>query len=133
MDKEEKIIRNSKNRFELEGNIANFNDVFITSNGKKRLRFDLGQNNGDNSRFIPIVLNGELANSYGKEIKKGNWVTIKGRIFSYQKEIKKDDKTLKNKVIEIHGFEVIDRSNKKIYLSDGKTKEIVNNKENKER
>ena len=29
-----------KNKFELEGNVANINDVYINQNGKKILRFD---------------------------------------------------------------------------------------------
>lgn len=129
----EKEVKFSKNRFELEGNVANINDLYISKNGNKILRFDLGQNNNHNTQFIPIVLKGGLATSYGDEIEKGNWITVKGRISTYQKDIEKDGKTYKDKVIEILGFEIIDRSNNRIYTSDGKISEIMNKQDEMER
>ena len=45
MNNNEKEMRNSRNSFELEGNVANINDIYTNQNGKKILRFDLAQNN----------------------------------------------------------------------------------------
>ena len=50
----EKELRNSRNSFELEGNVANISDVYVNKNGKQMLRFDLAQNNNGNTQFIPI-------------------------------------------------------------------------------
>ncbi len=125
----EKEQRNSTNRFELEGNIGNIGDVYTNKNDKKTLRFDLGQNNNGNSQFVPIVLRGELVNTYGSEIEKGNWITVKGRISSYSKDVEKNGKTYKEKAVEILGFEIIDRTNNKVYSADGTVKEISNSKD----
>lgn len=125
----EKEQRNSTNRFELEGNVGNIGDVYTNKNDKKTLRFDLGQNNNGNSQFVPIVLRGELVNTYGSEIEKGNWITVKGRISSYSKDVEKNGKTYKEKAVEILGFEIIDRTNNKVYSADGTVKEISNSKD----
>lgn len=125
----EKEQRNSTNRFELEGNVGNIGDVYTNKNNKKTLRFDLGQNNNGNSQFVPIVLRGELVNTYGSDIEKGNWITVKGRISSYSKDVEKNGKTYKEKAVEILGFEIIDRTNNKVYSADGTVKEISNSKE----
>lgn len=129
----EKETRNSVNRFELEGNIGSVRDVYENQNGKKTLRFDIAQNNNGNTQFVPIVIKGELVNAYGEEIEKGNWVTVKGIITTYPKEIEKNGKTYKDKAIEILGFEITDRTNNKIYLADGQVKEISNTKDEQER
>ena len=55
----EREVRNSKNTFELEGNVANINDIYENQNGKKSLRFDLAQNNNGSTQFVPIVLKGK--------------------------------------------------------------------------
>lgn len=125
----EKNNRNSINRFELEGNVGNIGDVYVNKNGKQILRFDLGQNNNGNTQFVPIILRGELVNSYGKEIEKGDWISVKGRISSYSKDIEKDGKTYKDKVVEILGFEITDRKNNKIYSSDGQVQDIESKEE----
>lgn len=125
----EKEQRNSTNRFELEGNVGNIGDVYTNKNNKKTLRFDLGQNNNGNSQFVPIVLRGELVNTYGSDIEKGNWITVKGRISSYSKDVEKNGKTYKEKAVEILGFEIIDRTNNKVYSADGTVKEISNSKD----
>ena len=126
----EREVRNSKNTFELEGNVANINDIYENQNGKKSLRFDLAQNNNGNTQFVPIVLRGELVNSYGNEIQKGDWISVKGRIATYSKDIERDGKTYKDKAIDILGFEITDRKNNKVYTSDGQVQEITSNKEN---
>ena len=120
----EREVRNSKNKFELEGNVANISDVYTNQNGKQTLRFDLGQNNNGNTQFVPIVLRGELVNSYKDEMQKGNWISVKGRISTYTKDVERDGKTFKDKVIEILGFEITDRTNNKVYTSDGQIKEL---------
>lgn len=119
-----KEVRNSRNRFELEGNVANIGNVYTNQNGKKILRFDLAQNNNGNTQYVPIVLRGELVNSYGSEIQKGDWISVKGRISTYQKDIGKDGKTYKDKVIDILGFEITDRKNNKVYTSDGDIRDL---------
>lgn len=129
----EKEVRNSKNKFELEGNIANISDIYTSKNGKQTLRFDLAQNNNGNTQFVPIVLRGELVNSYAEEMKKGNWISVKGRISTYSKDNEKDGKTFKEKVIEILGFEITDRTNQKIYTSDGKIETLEKSDEGLER
>lgn len=125
----EREVRNSKNSFELEGNVANISDIYTNQNGKKILRFDLAQNNNGNTQFVPIILRGELVNSYGNEIKKGDWISVKGRISTYQKDVEKNGKTYKDKAIDILGFEIIDRKENKVYTSDGQVKEINKNDE----
>lgn len=120
----EKDVRNSINKFELEGNVGNIGDVYVNKNGKQILRFDLGQNNNGNSQFVPIVLRGDLVNSYGKEMQKGDWISVKGRISSYNKDVEKDGKTYKDKVVEILGFEITDRKNNKVYSADGQVHDL---------
>lgn len=116
--------RNSRNSFELEGNVANISDVYVNKNGKQMLRFDLAQNNNGNTQFVPILLRGELINSYGKKIQKGDWISVKGRISTYSKVVEKNGNTFKDKTIEILGFEITDRTNNKMYTSDGEVQEI---------
>lgn len=120
----EKNNKNSINKFELEGNVGNIGDVYVNKNGKKILRFDLGQNNNGNTQFVPIVLRGDLVNSYGNEIQKGDWISVKGRISTYTKDVEKDGKTYKDKAIDILGFEITDRKNNKVYTSDGQVQDI---------
>ncbi len=119
-----KEVRNSRNKFELEGNVANINNIYTNQNGKKILRFDLAQNNNGNTQFVPIILRGELVNTYGNEIQKGDWISVKGRISTYQKDVEKDGKTYKDKTIDILGFEITDRKNNKVYTSDGQVQEL---------
>lgn len=129
MNNEERNVRNSVNKFELEGNVGNIGNVYVNKNGKQILRFDLGQNNNGNVQFVPIVLRGELVNSYGKEMQKGDWLSVKGRISSYTKDVEKDDKTYKDKVVEILGFEITDRKNNKVYTSDGQVRDLDSKEE----
>ena len=119
-----KEVKNSKNRFELDGNVANISNVYTNQNGKKILRFDLAQNNNGNTQYVPIVLRGELVNSYGNEIQKGDWISVKGRISTYQKYVERDGKTYKDKAIDILGFEITDRKNNKVYTSDGDIRDL---------
>lgn len=132
MMREDKISY-SKNKFELDGNVANIQDVYVNKNGKKILRFDLAQNNGINTQFIPIVVKGELVDTYANDIKKGDWIGIKGMISTYQKDINKDGKIYKEKMIDILAFEIIDKKNNKIYCSDGQIIQTENNEKNVER
>lgn len=119
INEEEKEQRNSINKFELEGNVAYIGDIFTNKNGKDSLRFDLGQNNNGSTQFVPILLKGELVNTYGSEIKKGDWISVKGRISSYTRDVEKDGKSFKEKVIDILGFEITDKNNNKTYYSNG--------------
>ena len=125
----EKELRNSRNSFELEGNVANISDVYINKNGKQMLRFDLAQNNNGNTQFVPILLRGELINSYGKKIQKGDWISVKGRISTYQKDVERDGKKYKDKAIDILGFEIIDKKYNKVYSADGQVHELSDKKE----
>lgn len=125
----EKELRNSRNSFELEGNVANISDVYINKNGKQMLRFDLAQNNNGNTQFVPILLRGELINSYGKKIQKGDWISVKGRIATYQKDVERDGKKYKDKAINILGFEIIDKKYNKVYSADGQVHELSDKKE----
>lgn len=126
---EERETRNSLSRFEIEGNVGNISSVYENPNGKKNLRFDLGQNNNGYTQFLPVVLRGKLVDAYSEEIAKGNWITIKGRINSYVRELKQNGENLKEKVVELLGFEITDRTNNKIYSSDGSIKEIGSKEE----
>ncbi|MBO5348899.1 MAG: single-stranded DNA-binding protein [Clostridia bacterium] len=130
---EEREMKNSINKFELEGNVGNIRDIYINKNGKSSLRFDLGQNNNGNTQFVPIVIKGALVDTYGKEIEKGNWISVKGRISAFSKDVEKDGKTFKEKSVEILGFEITDRTNNKIYTSDGQIQDISNSKDEMER
>ena len=121
--------RNSRNSFELEGNVANISDVYVNKNGKQMLRFDLAQNNNGNTQFVPILLKGELINSYGKKIQKGDWISVKGRIATYQKDVERDGKKYKDKAIDILGFEIIDKKYNKVYSADGQVHELSDKKE----
>lgn len=125
----EKEVRNSTNKFELEGNIAIIRDIYTNNNGKKSLRFDLAQNTNGNTQFVPIVLKGELVNTYANDMSKGNWISVKGRINTYQKDKERDGKTFKDKIVEIIGFEITDRTLNKVYSSDGQVNEITKNNE----
>lgn len=125
----EKEIKNSKNSFELEGNVANISDIYINQNGKKTLRFDLAQNNNGSTQFVPIVLKGELINSYGDKIKKGDWISVKGKIVTYQKEAERNEKIYKEKVVDILGFEITDKKYNKVYSADGQVHELSDSKE----
>ena len=84
----------------------------------------MGQNNNGNTQFVPIVLRGDLVDSYGKEMQKGDWISVKGRISTYTKDVEKDGKTYKDKAIDILGFEITDRKNNKVYTSDGQVQDI---------
>ena len=117
-----------KNKFELEGNVANINDVYINQNGKKILRFDLAQNSVNDTQFIPVVLKSELATSYGSQIQKGDWISIKGKICTYSKDIEKDGKIYKDKNIDILAFEIEDKKKHIRYLSNGQTEQLSNDK-----
>jgi len=121
--------RNSINRFELEGNVASVGDIYTNKKGKVSLRFELGQNNKDNSQFVPIVIKGELVNSYGKEIQVGDWISVKGRILSYPKRIEKDGREYNNKTVDILGFEIKDITNQKIYKQNGNIEDIKSKNE----
>lgn len=121
--------RNSRNSFELEGNVANISDVYVNKNGKQMLRFDLAQNNNGNTQFVPILLRGELINSYGKKIQKGDWISVKGRIATYLKEVERDGKKYKDKAIDILGFEITDKRYNKVYSADGQVHELSDSKE----
>lgn len=125
----EKEIKNSKNSFELEGNVANISDIYINQNGKKTLRFDLAQNNNGSTQFVPIVLKGELINSYGDKIQKGDWISVKGKIVTYQKEAERNEKIYKEKVVDILGFEITDKKYNKVYSADGQVHELSDSKE----
>ena len=130
---EEREMKNSINKLELEGNVGNIRDIYTNKNGKSSLRFDLGQNNNGNTQFVPIVIKGALVDTYGKEIEKGNWISVKGRISAFSKDVEKDGKTFKEKSVEILGFEITDRTNNKIYTSDGQIQDISNSKDEMER
>ena len=130
---EEREMKNSINKFELEGNVGNIRDIYTNKNGKSSLRFDLGQNNNGNTQFVPIVIKGALFDTYGKELEKGNWISVKGRISAFSKDVEKDGKTFKEKSVEILGFEITDRTNNKIYTSDGQIQDISNSKDEMER
>lgn len=125
----EKELRNSRNSFELEGNVANISDVYVNKNGKQMLRFDLAQNNNGNTQFVPILLRGELINSYGKKIQKGDWISVKGRIATYLKDVERDGKKYKDKAIDILGFEITDKRYNKVYSADGQVHELSDSKE----
>lgn len=121
--------RNSRNSFELEGNVANISDVYVNKNGKQMLRFDLAQNNNGNTQFVPILLRGELINSYGKKMQKGDWISVKGRIATYLKDVERDGKKYKDKAIDILGFEITDKRYNKVYSADGQVHELSDSKE----
>lgn len=129
----EQEVRNSTCRFEIEGNVGNIQRIYTNANGKKSLRFDLGQNNNGNSQFLPVVIRGELVNSYADDIAKGNWITVKGRISSYLKDVEQNGESHKEKVVELLGFEITDRTTNKVYSSDGTINEIQNNIDKMER
>lgn len=117
-------MKNSRNRFELEGNVARINEIYVNKNGKKTMRFDLGQNHKGNSQFVPIVIKGELVNSYGKEIEKGDWICVRGMINTYSKSVEKDGNTYNEKIVEILGFEIEDRTHNRVFKSNGEIKDL---------
>ena len=57
-------------------------------------------------------------------MQKGDWISVKGRISSYNKDVEKDGKTYKDKVVEILGFEITDRKNNKVYSADGQVHDL---------
>lgn len=130
-DMNEEKNKNNINQVVLEGNVGGFGTPYEVANGKKRLRFDLAQTRGGRTQFVPIILPTQLTETYGKEIKKGDWISITGSINTYSKEIEKDGKTLTTKGVDIIAFEIEDKKKKITYQSDG---QVVNNtKEEMER
>ena len=125
--------RNSRNRIELEGNVANISDIQFNKNGKKTLRFDLGQNNNGSTQFVPIILRGNIVDSYNQDIKKGNWIFARGRVSTYQRDVMRDNRVFKDKVIEIIVFEIEDRTNNKLYTADGNVQELTSKNNDMER
>ena len=125
--------RNSRNRIELEGNVANISDIQFNKNGKKTLRFDLGQNNNGSTQFVPIILRGNIVDSYNQDIKKGNWIFARGRVSTYQRDVTRDNRVFKDKVIEIIVFEIEDRTNNKLYTADGNVQELTSKNNDMER
>ncbi len=125
--KEEKEMKNSVNKVLLEGNVGNIGNVYENTNGKKSFKFDLGQNNNGNSQFVSITVKGNLVESYGNKIEKGDWITIKGRINSYSKEV--EGKKYKEKMTEILAFEIEDHNKNLVYKADGSIVEKVNSEE----
>ena len=123
-EKENKKNQIERKSFELEGNVASFNEIYTGMNGKSVLRFDLAQNYKENLEYIPIVLKGNLAKTYGEKIKVGDWLNVKGKISSYIVEKGEDDKKFKRKVIEIIGFELTDKNKKLVYKYDGSINEM---------
>lgn len=123
--------KNNINQVVLEGNVGGFGTPYEVANGKKRLRFDLAQTRGGRTQFVPIILPTQLVETYGKEIKKGDWVSITGSINTYNKEVEKDGKTLTTKSVDIIAFEVEDKKQKITYQADGQV--IDNSREEMER
>ena len=68
-----------------------------------------------------------LVDTYGNEIQKGDWISVKGRISTYSKDVERDGRTFKDKVVEILGFEITDRTHNKVYTSDGEVHELNSN------
>ena len=104
-------MKNSRNRFELEGNVARINEIYVNKNGKKTMRFDLGQNHKGNSQFVPIVI-------------KGDWICVRGMINTYSKPVEKDGNTYNEKIVEILGFEIEDRTHNRLFKSNGEIKDL---------
>lgn len=123
--------KNNINQVVLEGNVGGFGTPYEVANGKKRLRFDLAQTRGGRTQFVPIILPTQLVETYGKEIKKGDWVSITGSINTYNKEVEKDGKTLTTKSVDIIAFEIEDKKQKITYQADGQV--IDNSREEMER
>ena len=114
------------NHFKLNGNVGYVGNINTSKNGHKSLTFDLCQNGyNDTTKYIPITLKGRLVDTYGKQVKKGDWLEVTGKISTYFKNIEKDDNKTKTKVIEILGFEVVDKVNNKRYTADGKICDLV--------
>ena len=66
-------------------------------------------------------------------MKKGDWISVKGRISAYSKNVERDGKTFKDKVIEILGFEITNKINNKVYTSDGQIHKLINKSDQMER
>ncbi len=113
---ENKYVRN---QVELEGNVANFGTPYSTGNDKKRMRFTIAQNRNDNTQFIPIILPTKLVETYGKNIQKGDWLSVKGSINSYQKKVEKNGKEFNEQEVDIIALEIENKKTKEIYKSDG--------------
>lgn len=124
MNNEQEII----NRFGLDGNVGNIG-VCINSNGKKVLKFDLCQNN--NNEYIPITLRGKAVDAYMNDIKKGNWVMVIGKITSFITVFDKVEKVFKKEIADFLSYEIIDRTNQKVYTYDGKIHHFSNKAKDK--
>lgn len=125
--KEEKV-KNNLNQFTLDGNVAGIGTPYKVLNEKMRMRFDLGQTRNGKTQFVPIVLPTKLVEIYGDKIEKGNWITVRGSINSYNKKIMKNDKEINSKEIDIIAFEIEDKKLNKIFKSDGTIIDKDNNK-----
>lgn len=118
---EDKETRDSVNKIVLEGNVGNIGNIYENINGKKSLKFDLGQNNHGHSQFITITVKGKLIDTFANEIAKGDWITVKGRINSYSKSV--ENQKYKERITEILAFEIENHNKHLVYKSDGNVEE----------
>ena len=127
----EKELKNSINKFELGGEVVQIDKIYRNRIGIGSLRFCLRQNIYGNDQVVPIVLKGSLVDTYGNKIQKGDWISVKGTIITYERQIMRNGKKIDEyeEVIVMFGFEIVDKTNNKVYKSDGQVQELSNDDE----
>lgn len=80
------------NQIIVKGNIGRVENIFYTSGGKPMLKFSLGDNSGkgDNKHtsWWNVIIFGDAAEEYQKQLAKGNFVEVSGRaqLRTYEKK-----------------------------------------------
>ena len=115
----------------MGGEVVQIDKIYRNRIGIGTLRFCLRQNIYGNPQVVPIVLKGSLVNTYGNKIQKGDWISVKGKIITYERQIMKNGKKFDEyeEVIVMFGFEIVDKTNNKVYKSDGQVQELSNDDE----
>ena len=107
----------SLNYIALLGNVAQNPELRFTTNGLPVGKFSIGvekpPKEGIDSSidYIRIATYGKLAEAITKSLKKGDLVTVEGRLITKLYE----DKGQKNKIVEVDAFSVESIRDKKIY------------------
>lgn len=127
----EKELKNSINKFELGGEVVQIDKIYRNRIGIGSLRFCLRQNIYGNPQVVPIVLKGSLVDTYGNKIQKGDWISVKGKIITYERQIMRNGKKFDEyeEVIIMFGLEIVDKTNNKVYKSDGQVQKLSNDDE----
>ena len=107
---EKKVMKNRENYTEQSGNVSSISEPYTNKNGKTSLKFDLARDVNGEKQYVPIILKGEMYETYGQVIQKGDWLDIKGKLNMYNKTFEEDGKQKSIKTCEIFAFDIYDKT-----------------------